>query len=151
RVEQGARQLTLRTLGRVQSVEALGEISVATRENQTVKLKDVADVRDEMAEAKSAGFSGSSSAVLLSIRKQSGTNTIEVVKRVKERLDELSKELPPGYTVKVARDQSEFIGNAIGAVKEHLVLGAALAALVVFLFLANARTTLISAVAIPVS
>ncbi len=151
RVEQGEIELTLRTLGRVESVEALSDISVATRDGQNIKLKDVADVEDGMAEPTSAGFKGKSSAVLLSIRKQSGTNTIEVVQRLKERIDELNKELPEGYTVKIARDQSEFIGNAIGAVKEHLVLGALFAALVVFFFLANARTTIISAVAIPVS
>ncbi|MFO0611020.1 MAG: efflux RND transporter permease subunit [Polyangiaceae bacterium] len=151
RVEAGSRQLTLRTLGRVESVEALGEIAVATRDNVSIRLKEVADVADEMAQPASAGFQGSSSAVLLSIRKQSGTNTLEVVKKVKERLKEASTLLPEGYGAKVARDQSEFIGNAIGAVKEHLVLGALLAAIVVFLFLSNARTTIISAVAIPVS
>jgi HAE1 family hydrophobic/amphiphilic exporter-1 len=151
RVEQGTRQLSLRTLGRVDTVAGLGEISVATRDGVSIKLKEVADVVDDMAQPASAGFQGSSSAVLLSIRKQSGTNTLEVVKSVKDRIGDLSKLLPENYTVRVARDQSEFIGNAIHAVQEHLVLGALLAAIVVFFFLANARTTIISAVAIPVS
>ncbi len=151
RVEQGQTQLTLRTRGRVGSVEQMGDIVVATRDGYSVRLSDVGRVEDSMAEAESAGFQGKRSAVLLNIRKQSGTNTVEVVNKVKERLDELHPRLPKGYDIEVARDQSEFIGNAIGAVKEHLVLGALCAAVIVFFFLANARSTIIAAIAIPVS
>jgi HAE1 family hydrophobic/amphiphilic exporter-1 len=150
-VEQGARQLTLRTLGRVTSVEALGDIAIASRDGVTITLRDVAKIEDGMVEAESAGFMGTKPAVLLSIRKQSGTNTVEVIKNLKEKIAELEPQLPQGYTISVARDGSEFIENAIGAVKEHLVLGSLLAAIVVFFFLANARSTLIAAVAIPVS
>ncbi len=150
-IEQGARAMTLRTLGRVKSVDALGDIAVASRDGYTIKLSDVATVEDGMEESSSAGFQGTKPSVLLSIRKQSGTNTVEVVKSLKARIEELKPQLPPGYSIVIARDQSEFIENAIGAVKEHLVLGSLLAAIVVFFFLANARSTLIAAVAIPVS
>lgn len=150
-VEQGAKSLTLRTLGRVESIEALGEITVAQRAGVTIALHDVATVEDGMEEVESVGYTKGKPAVLLSIRKQSGTNTIEVVEKVKDRLGDIKKILPEGYTVEIARDQSEFIGNAIGAVKEHLFLGSILAAVVVFLFLANWRSTIISAVSIPVS
>jgi HAE1 family hydrophobic/amphiphilic exporter-1 len=151
RVEQGEKQLTLRTLGRVQSVDQLADVTVATRGGQPIRLGEVARVEDGMAEADSAGFRGTRATVLLNLRKQSGTNTVEVVNRVKEKLADLSSRLPKGTTIDVARDQSEFIGNAIAAVKEHLVLGALLASIVVLLFLRNWRSTLISAVAIPVS
>ena len=151
RVEEGQRQLTVRPLGRVQSVAALGEISLGVREGYSVKLKDVARVEDGKAEAETAGFRGRKAAVMLNVRKQSGTNTVAVVSALKERIGELQKRLPKGYSVEIARDQSEFIGNAIGAVKEHLILGSLLAALVVFAFLANFRSTIISAIAIPVS
>lgn len=151
RVEQGSRQLTLRTRGRVESVEQLGAIVVATKDGYAVRVSDVATVEDSMAEPESAGFKGQRSTVVLNIRKQSGTNTIEVVHLIKERLKEASARLPKGYTVDIARDQSEFIENAVGAVKEHLVLGALCAALIVFAFLGNLRSTLIAAVAIPTS
>ncbi len=150
-VQQGAKQYTLRTLGRVESVEALGDIAVSQRGTVTIALKDVANVEDGMQEVETVGYKGGKPAILLSVRKQSGTNTLEVVNKLKERLIDLRKVLPNGYSVEVARDQSEFIGNAIGAVKEHLVLGSILAAIVVYLFLANARSTIISAVSIPVS
>jgi HAE1 family hydrophobic/amphiphilic exporter-1 len=151
RVEQGEKQLTLRTLGRVQSVAQLAEVTVASRGGKPVRLGDVARVEDGMAEADSAGFQGTKATVLLNVRKQSGTNTVEVVRRIKDKLADIEPRLPAGARVEVARDQSEFIGNAIAAVKEHLFLGAVLAAIVVLLFLRNWRSTLISAISIPVS
>jgi HAE1 family hydrophobic/amphiphilic exporter-1 len=151
RVEQGARQLTLRTRGRVESVADLGEIVIGLRDGYPVKISDVAAVEDGTAEAESAGFKGQRATVLLNIRKQSGTNTVEVVKAIKTKLSDIKGRLPAGYVVDVARDQSEFIENAIGAVQEHLLLGALCAALIVFVFLANARSTVIAAIAIPTS
>ncbi len=151
RVEQGARLLTVRTLGRVTSVEALGDVIVATRGDYSVRLRDVGTVEDGKTEAESGGFQGKQPMVFLSVRKQSGTNTLEVVARVNERLKELAPRMPAGYKLELARDQSEFIGNAVHAVKEHLVLGGLLAIIVVFIFLGNWRSTLIAAVSIPVS
>ncbi|HEU4410395.1 MAG TPA: efflux RND transporter permease subunit [Polyangiaceae bacterium] len=151
RIEQGGRSLTLRTRGRVESVDEMGELVVASRQGYAVRLLDVAAVEDGMAEPETAGFKGGKSAVLLNVRKQSGTNTVEVIRKVKERLAELRPQLPAGYAIDVARDQSEFIENSIGAVQEHLVLGSVLAALIVLLFLGDWRSTLIAAVAIPTS
>ncbi|WP_438000189.1 efflux RND transporter permease subunit [Sorangium sp. So ce185] len=151
RIEQGGRALTLRTRGRVQSVEQMADIVLANRDGYSVRLGDVAEVQDGMAEPESAGFRGLDPAVLLSIRKQSGTNTVEVIDGLKARISDVEKRLPPGYQIVIARDQSEFIKNSVNAVKEHLVLGALLAAIIVALFLANARSTVISAIAIPTS
>jgi HAE1 family hydrophobic/amphiphilic exporter-1 len=151
RVEQGSRQLTLRTRGRVESVEQMADIVVAVRDGYAVRIQDIGTVEDGSAEPESAGFKGGKSTVVLNVRKQSGTNTVEVVRTMKERLGEIQKRLPQGYVIDIARDQSEFIENAIGAVKEHLVLGAVCAALIVLVFLGNARSTIIAAVAIPTS
>jgi HAE1 family hydrophobic/amphiphilic exporter-1 len=151
RVEQGSRQLTLRTQGRVESVEQMADIIIATREGYAIRVADIGTVEDGTADAVSAGFKGQRATVILNIRKQSGTNTVEVVNTVKERLSDLKARLPPGYAIDIARDQSEFIENAVGAVKEHLVLGAICAALIVFAFLGNARSTIIAAIAIPTS
>jgi HAE1 family hydrophobic/amphiphilic exporter-1 len=151
RVDQGTRQLTLRTRGRVESVAQMGDIVVGTRDGYGVRVSDIGTIEDGSAEPESAGFKGNRATVVLNVRKQSGTNTVEVVRIVKERLDELKKRLPAGYVIDIARDQSEFIDNAIGAVKEHLVLGAICAAFIVLAFLANARSTIIAAIAIPTS
>jgi HAE1 family hydrophobic/amphiphilic exporter-1 len=151
RVEQGLRDLTLRTYGRVTSPEAFGDIVVASRGNHPVHLSDVARVEDGMEEPESVATVNGAPAVVLQIRKQSGTNTIEVVHRVKERLAALEHQLPEGYKLDIVRDQSDYIQTAVDTVQEHLILGALLAAAVVWLFLRRFRPTLISALAIPSS
>src|ERR1019366_8767630 len=79
------------------------------------------------------------------------TNTVQVANEAKERVEELKKSLPAGYEIQLVRDESGVIKTSVDAVKEHLVVGALLAAVVVFLFLGNVRSTIIAAIAIPTS
>jgi HAE1 family hydrophobic/amphiphilic exporter-1 len=151
RIEEGPRTLTLRTLGRVPSIDVFNDIVIRQQMGHPVLLRDVARVEDGMADAKSLANVNDASTVVLQIRRQSGTNTVQVVDAVKERIEEIKTTLPPGYNVRVVRDMSEFIKASIDAVEEHLVLGSILAAIVVFLFLWNARSTIIAAIAIPTS
>ena len=89
--------------------------------------------------------------MLLNVRRQSGTNTVQVANDAKERIEEIKQALPAGYDLRIVRDGAEFIEASINNVEEHLIVGSILAALVVLLFLTNLRSTLISAVAIPTS
>ncbi|HEX6176753.1 MAG TPA: efflux RND transporter permease subunit, partial [Thermoanaerobaculia bacterium] len=139
KVEQGLRDLTLRTYGRVSTPEQFGDIPVATVAGTAVRIRDVARIEDSMSEVESAASVGGKSAVVMIIRKQSGMNSIEVVDRIKERVEELRPTIPAGYKLDVIRDQSEFVLAAVGAVKEHLILGSLFAALVVWLFLSSPR------------
>jgi HAE1 family hydrophobic/amphiphilic exporter-1 len=150
-VKEGAKELTLRTLGRVGSVGDLQHISVANRNGHIVTIGDLGAVEDGTEEPASLAQLNETPSILLNIRKQSGTNTIEVVHSVKERLDALRKTVPPGYRLEIVRDQSTYIQSSVDTVKEHLVVGSFLAAIVVLAFLANSRTTFISAFAIPTS
>ncbi|HUL78818.1 MAG TPA: efflux RND transporter permease subunit, partial [Vicinamibacteria bacterium] len=151
RVEQGLRDLSLRTYGRVTTPQAFGDIVITNRGGYPVRISDVARVEDGVAEAETLASVNGEPAVVLQVRKQSGTNTIEVVQRVKDRLESLKRQLPKGYRVDVVRDQSEYIVTAVDTVKEHLVLGSLFAAGVVWFFLRRVRPTLISAIAIPSS
>lgn len=151
RLEQGPVTLTLRTRGRVRTPEEFGRIIVRVRDGHPIRVEDVATVEDGMADFESLATVDGAPAVVLLIRRQSGTNTVQVVRAVKARLAELAPTLPAGYRARIVRDQSEFIEASIAAVKEHLILGAILAALVVLLFLNNWRSTVIAAVAIPTS
>ncbi len=150
-MKAGQREYTLRTMGRVQRVAEIQQITVANVGEHTVTIGDLGYVEDGAEEVKSLARFNDTPAVLLNIRKQSGTNTVEVARLLKERLGDLRKIAPAGYQVVVVRDQSPFIEAAVDTVKEHLVLGAVLAAVVIFFFLANLRTTLIAALAIPTS
>ena len=151
RVEQGATSMTLRTRGRVGSLEEFRNVVVREHEGHAILLRDVARVEDDMAEAETKALLNGEPTVLLTIRRQSGTNTVAVVDAVKERLAEVAPTLPPGYDGRVVRDLSEFIRASIATVEEHLVLGSILAAAVVLVFLWNWRSTIIAAVAIPAS
>src|SRR5437763_5325141 len=151
RMDQGASSITLRTRGRVQTVEEFGEIVVKANQAHPVKIADVADVEDGMADADTMANVDGTGTVLLNIRRQSGTNTVEVVNGVKDQLKATVKALPPGYKLRVVRDGGEFIEASIHNVEEHLIVGSLLAAFVVMLFLWNLRSTIISAIAIPTS
>jgi multidrug efflux pump subunit AcrB len=139
KVEQGIRDLTLRTYGRVGSPDSFGNIPISNTNGTPIRVRDVARVEDSMADVESAATVGGRSAVVLMVRKQSGTNAIQVVDGIKSRVAEVLPTLPKGYKLDIIRDQSEFVLAAVGAVKEHLILGSIFAALVVWLFLSSPR------------
>jgi HAE1 family hydrophobic/amphiphilic exporter-1 len=151
RMDRGSSSITLRTRGRVQSVEEFGDIVVKASQAHPVRISDVADVEDGMADADTVANINGTSTVLLNIRRQSGTNTVAVVNGVKEQLKATMASLPAGYKLRIVRDGAEFIEASIHNVEEHLVVGSLLAAFVVMIFLWNLRSTIISAIAIPTS
>ncbi|MGH9944275.1 MAG: efflux RND transporter permease subunit, partial [Pyrinomonadaceae bacterium] len=151
RLDEGARTVTLRTLSRVTKVEDFNDIVVATRGNYPVKISDIGRVEDGGVDPNSAASLNGVPSVSLGIRKQSGANTIAVIEGVKQRMAEIQPLLPKDLNVVVTRDQSEFIETSLHAIEEHLIVGGLLAALIVFLFLWNFRSTIIAALAIPTS
>jgi hydrophobic/amphiphilic exporter-1 (mainly G- bacteria), HAE1 family len=151
RIDQGSREVSLRTLGRVERPKDFERIIVASVEGQPVRIADIARVVDGVEEPRSLARLDDAPAVVLEIQKQEGTNTLDVIRTVKERIDELKATLPPDLKITYTRDQSGFISDAFQAVQEHLILGGILAAVVVFVFIRNWRSTLITAVAIPTS
>lgn len=150
-VETGPENLSVRVVGRVQSPDALKRVVVRETNGHPVHLEDVARVEDGAAEEHTRAQFDDGRTVILAIIKQSGQNTVTVVDAVRKKLDVIQKTLPEGVTLDVVRDNSRVIRTGIDAVKEHLVIGALLASLVVLLFLGNFRSTLIAAVAIPIS
>ncbi len=148
---QGARELTVRMKGRVNSVPEFDAIVVATRSGAQITLAQVGRAEDGAEEAETAGNVDGKSAVILAVQRQSGTNTVAVVDEVTQRLNAMRSRLPAGYKLEIVRDQSDFIKDSVKTVQEHLIVGAILAALVVLLFLRNWRSTLIAAIAIPAS
>jgi HAE1 family hydrophobic/amphiphilic exporter-1 len=151
RVDQGPQSMTLRTRGRIQSVAEFNDIVVREKNGHPVRISEVARVEDGEADPETIANVDGAGTVLLQVRRQSGTNTVEVVKEVKTRLEEVKATLPAGYHVRIVRDTSEFIEASIHNVEEHLIVGSILAALVVLLFLTNLRSTIIASIAIPTS
>ena len=150
-VDQGNTQVTLRALSRVTSPQEITRVGLTTRNGQPITIGDVARVEDGAAEAVTSANVNGTPAVLLQIQKQSGTNTLNVVRDLKKRLRTIEPLLPSGYNLRIVRDQSVFVEASTGAVQEHLLVGSMLAALVVLVFLWNWRSTIIAALAIPTS
>jgi HAE1 family hydrophobic/amphiphilic exporter-1 len=151
RLDEGARTVTLRTLSRVTKVEDFNQIVIATKNGYPVKVSDIGRVEDSGVDPTSAASLDGVPSVSLGIRKQSGANTIAVINAVKQRMAEIQPLLPADLKINVTRDQSEFIETSLHAIEEHLIVGGLLAAVIVFLFLWNFRSTIIAALAIPTS
>ena len=151
RIDQGLREVTLRTLGRISSPEQFGGLIVNSDRNAPVRIRDFATVADSWEEPRDLARLDGRPAVTLLVRKQSGTNTVKVIQTVKDQLAEIQKALPPDLKVDVIRDQSIFIEGSVHAIYEHLILGGLFASIVVLFFMQNLRATLIAAVAIPTS
>jgi HAE1 family hydrophobic/amphiphilic exporter-1 len=147
----GATEFTVRTTGRVTDVAQFNQITVANRNGYTVKVSDIGYAEDSYAEPRSAARLNGVPAVTLVVAKQSGENTVATADEVKQRLQEIAATLPKDIRTQVISDQSVFIKAAVDSIKRHLVEGSIFAAVIIFIFLANIRTTLIAAVAIPTS
>ncbi len=130
----------------------LESLIVAYPEGAPIRLGDIADIEDGLADHRQfASFNGQPT-VGLGIVKVQNANTVAIVDEVEKRLaEEILPELPPGMRLDVAFSDAELIRDIVSALEEHLVLGTLLTALVVFLFLKSLSATLIIAAAIPVS
>jgi hydrophobe/amphiphile efflux-1 (HAE1) family protein len=151
RLEQGARELSVRTVGRLARPEEFNDVVVATRANIPIRIRDIGNVQDTGADPTSTSDLNGKSSVSIAIRKQSGVNTVALADAIRARLKEVEQTLPPTFQLRLVRDDSEFIRASLAAIEEHLILGAFLAAVIVFIFLRNFRSTLIAAIAIPAS
>jgi HAE1 family hydrophobic/amphiphilic exporter-1 len=150
-LEQGNRDLSVRTVGRLASPAEFLDLVVATRGNIPIRIRDIGTVVDAGADPTSVTTLNGKSAVSVAVRKQSGVNTVALADAIRERMAEIRQSMPPTFDVRLIRDDSEFIRASLHAIEEHLVLGGILAAIIVFVFLRNFRSTIIAAIAIPTS
>ena len=151
RVDEGTRELTVRTMGRIVDPTSFNDLIVATRGNYQVKVSDIGYIEDSAEEQRTQALLNGQPAVTLVVSKQSGQNTVAVADAVKERLAEIAPTMPPGFKTEIVGDQSIFIKASLESIETHLIEGGALAAIVVFIFLWSFRSTFIAAIAIPTS
>ena len=160
RIDQGPKEVVLRTMGRIREPADFAQLIVANRHGQPIRIQDIGTVTDSIEEPRglsrlwtmlSASPGPGDQAVSLIVQKQSGTNTVAVVEAVKHRLEEIRAVLPDDVEVQIIRDQSRFIENSIHEVQVHLLLAAVLVSLTILLFMRDWRTTLIATLSIPTS
>mgnify|MGYP001273074017 CR=1 FL=1 len=151
RIETESKEYAVKIKGEFPRVPEFNDLIVAYYKGAPVRIRDIGRAEDGLEERRSIARLDGETAVGLGIQKQSGTNTVEVIDLVKKELKKVEPTLPPGMKLSISFDQSRFIKTSISEVQHHLIIGGFLAVLAVFLFLRNVRTTLISALALPVS
>jgi hydrophobic/amphiphilic exporter-1 (mainly G- bacteria), HAE1 family len=148
-VSGDGRYITIRITTKAGSLPDLENLSFTTSTGKILRIKDVASVRmgleDEVTRARVNG----QNAVLFLVFKQSGSNTVAVAKNVRAALDSLVSTLPQGVSTKIVSDSSVYIDRSIKGVQQDILTGAILAVLIVWLFLGNIRSTLITATVLP--
>lgn len=151
RIESLSKEYTVKVKGEFVNISEINDLVIAYDRGAPVRLRDIGKAEDGMEEKRTLVRYNGVPAIAMGVQKQSGTNTVAVVNLVKAEIEKIRKTLPPGMSLNIAMDQSTFIRRSIDEVQKHLILGSFFAVLAVFVFLRNFRTTLISAVALPVS
>jgi HAE1 family hydrophobic/amphiphilic exporter-1 len=152
RIEEGQREYAVKTKGEVRSTQEIADILVSGVGGARIRVGDVAVVEDGTEEARSHSSMNGVAAVALVIRKQSGSNTVEVAHQVHKELEALKPVMEKaGAHISVPTDNAPYIEHSINDVKFDLWFGAVLAVVVILFFLHDVRATLISALAIPTS
>ncbi len=151
RMIRGMSEMGVRTMGRVGSIDDFNDIIIKTVGGAPVRIRDVGHVEDGMAEKRNFAFLHEKPAVAMEIQRQTGSNAVKVVDEVLGRLEAVRSQLPAGVKLEVIKEQATYIRNSVAALEEHLVLGSLLASIIVFIFIRDWRTVLISSLAIPTS
>lgn len=151
RMQQGDRERALRTLGRFEEAKQFEDLVVDTVNGTPIRLRDLAEVRDGTKEVRTLARLNGEPAVILSVQRQSGENTVAVINQIKALLPRCRGLLPSDVQVNVIQDQSRYIVAALHEIEQHLISGSILACITVLIFMRSWRSTLIAAVAIPTS
>ncbi len=151
RIVRGPTEVGVRTLGRVEDVGEFNDIIIKNVSGAPLRVRDVGHAEDGMAERRSFAYFQGKPAVILEVRRQTGTNTVKVVDAILERIADLNTRMPAGVKINVIKEQATYIKNSVKALEEHLLLGSLFASIIVWLFIRDWRTVLISSLAIPTS
>ena len=150
-VTEGKKDLLVRATGEFKSLDQIRNLVLTSPTGTTVHLGDLAEVKDGLKEATHTSRVNGQPGLTILVYKQSVANTVKVSREVKQVLQELKQDLPPGFQTSIMLDQAEFIELSIRNVVKKIFLGGLLAMLVMLVFLRNVRSTLIISTAIPIS
>ena len=150
-LESGEKEFFVRTMGEFTQVSQIEKVVIATKGGVPIYFGDVAQVKDTFKERRSEVRINGKQGIILVVRKQSGTNTVRVADGVHEKLTQIEKDLPQDVEVGTVFDTSSFIKDSIFQLEQVAILGAIIAIIIIFLFLANIPSSLIIFTAIPLS
>jgi HAE1 family hydrophobic/amphiphilic exporter-1 len=149
-MQRPGQTIALRTQGEFETVEEIEQVILRSDGGSTVRIRDVGRVVDGFEERTSTTRLNGADAVSFSIKKQSGANTAAIADRVQAALDR-ARPAFPGLRINAVHDDAEFIRENVKQVREAIIFGALMAVLVIFVFMRDWRSTLITALALPTS
>ncbi|MFP4391878.1 MAG: efflux RND transporter permease subunit [Desulfohalobiaceae bacterium] len=151
RVEGLSREFLIRSRGMFSEAGPFNDIVLDYRDGSFVRLSDVGEAVDSVeTDRQLARFAGEPT-VGLGVVKQTGANTVELAENARSKIEEISRDFPPGLDYKIAHDGSEYIEENIGDLQNTIMIAASLVILVVLAFLRSGRGTFVVALAIPIS
>jgi HAE1 family hydrophobic/amphiphilic exporter-1 len=145
------RNYTVQANGQLTDADAYRSLIVVYRNGAPVLLKDLGDIVDSVENNRLASYYNGQQVVTLTIQRQPGTNTVEVVDAIRQLLPSFRQQLRASVTLDVLYDRSDSIRESVDDVQFSLLLAIALVVLVIFLFLRNVRATIIPTFALPTS
>jgi HAE1 family hydrophobic/amphiphilic exporter-1 len=151
RITNELEEQTIRLKGRLETPEDFMNVVIAERGGQSIRLGQVAQVRDGTEEPRTLALFNGKQAVGIDVLKSKGYSTTDVADKLRERVEALKPRLPEGARLEIVRDSGTRVAAAVLNVQEALIEGAILTVLVVFLFLNSWRSTVITGLALPVS
>jgi HAE1 family hydrophobic/amphiphilic exporter-1 len=143
------KNIDIRVFGQAQSVQDIADIRFTSNTGRILRVKDVAKVSFGLSDEQVRTRVNGVNAVLFQIYKQSGSNTVAVAADVRNSLPEITAALPGGISLQIVYDSSDYINRSIRGVQQDILTGALLAILIVWLFLGNFRSTIITALVLP--
>jgi hydrophobic/amphiphilic exporter-1 (mainly G- bacteria), HAE1 family len=143
--------VSIESTGQLLNAEGFREIIVTYRNGAPLRVKDIGTAIDSVQDNKQAAWYNDKRGILVSVQRQPGTNTVEVVDALKQLLPVFREQIPPGIKLELVYDRSESIRESVRDVQFTLLLALALVVLVIFLFLRNLSATLIPNMALPMS
>jgi len=150
-IEGERTELAVRNLGLFQSAAEFEDMIIGTSQGRPIRLRDVGFAADAMADERTLGRYSLQPAIGIGVAPRSGANLVDVNKAALKRMEEISADFPKGMTWAVAFNGADYVEKSIANVQFDIMYGAALAILVVFVFLRSWRSTFIVSLAIPTS
>ncbi|MDD4767638.1 MAG: efflux RND transporter permease subunit [Desulfotomaculaceae bacterium] len=147
----GERKYYVRSLQEFENVDDVGEVALTTATGSKIQLKEIAEISEDYKEVTEISRVNNRPAVSILCQKRSDGNTVAACTDIKEEMEKIRAEIGEKVDVRILMDQSDYINQSIGNTAETLVEGAILAAIIIFVFLRNLRSTAIVAIAIPLS
>jgi hydrophobic/amphiphilic exporter-1 (mainly G- bacteria), HAE1 family len=149
-VKKGKNELSVKTVGEFTSLKDISNLSIPIPTGGNIILSDIADISIDSKDTTSITMLNGKKSINISIYKSSGTNTVDVSRKVRTEIDNI-KSLFPGRDMEMIMDQAVYIERSINNVMNNALIGGLLAILILYLFFRNIRTTLIIGTAIPIS